>query len=175
MRKFFSNRLAAALLALPILAALAFALIPATKVSALQVDQTRIMNKRFDPDGYHPSYYRVTVNFNDPGIASGQAFGALGKNEFIKAIDCHVTTAFNAVSSNTITFGTTATSANEIVGSGITAGTPGIYHLTSAAGLGVAATSAADVTLYAKYAQTGTAATTGAVTCVIEFVPNNDM
>ena len=142
---------------------------------ALQVDQTRIMNKRFDPDGYHPTYYRVSINYNDTNISAGQAFGALGKNEFIKAIDCHVTTAFNAASTNVVTFGTTAASANEIVASGITAGTQGVYHLTAALGLGVNATSAADVTLYAKYAQTGPAATAGTVICVIEAVPNNDM
>jgi hypothetical protein len=50
-----------------------------------------------------------------------------------------------------------------------------VQHLTTAAGLGLAATSAADTTLYAKYAQTGVAGTTGSVTCVIEFVENNDM
>lgn len=143
--------------------------------AALQVDQTRIMNKRFDPDGYHASYYRLTINFNDANIATGQAFGALGKNAYINQIDCQVTVAFNAATTNVITIGTTAASANEIVASGVTAGTPGMYHLTSAAGLGMQATSAADVTLYAKYAQTGTAATTGSVTCIIEFINNNDM
>lgn len=140
---------------------------------ALNVDQTRIMNQRYD-GSYSPEYYRVTINFNDKNIGSGQAFGALARNTFIQAVDCHVTTGFNAVSSNAVTFGT-STSANEIVASGITAGTPGIYHLTTALGLGLNATSAADVTLYAKYAQTGTAATAGSVTCVIVFEPNNDM
>lgn len=141
---------------------------------ALQVDQTRTMSKRYYADN-HPTYYRLTINYNDPSIGTGQAFGALGQNAFIKAIDCHVTTAFNAGTTNVVTFGTTSASANEIVASGITAGSTGIYHLTSAAGLGVAVTASADITLYAKYAQTGTAATAGSVTCVIEFVPNNDM
>ena len=157
-----------------VIAAALLSLFAISTAFALQVDQTRIMSKRFYQD-YHPTYYRVTINFNDQGIGSGQAFGALGLNTFIKAIDCHVTTAFNAGTTNVITFGTTLANANEIVASGITAGTPGVYHLTTAAGLGLAVTSSADVTLYAKYAQTGTAATTGAVTCVIEFVPNNDM
>lgn len=157
------------------IAALLLSAFAVTAAFALSVDQTRIFPKRIDPNGNHPSYYRVTVNFNDKSIASGQQFGALGQLEFIKAIDCYVTTAFNASTTNTITFGTTAASANEIVASGITAGTPGIYHLTSAAGLGLAVTATGDIGLFAKYAQTGTAATTGQVTCVFEFVPNNDM
>lgn len=144
---------------------------------ALSVDQTRTMVKRYDPNGYHPNYYRVTINYNDANIGAAQAFGALAQNDFIKAIDCHVTTAFNASTTNVLTFGTTKASANEIVQSGqITANsTTARQALTSAIGLGVNATSGGDVTLYAKYAQTGTAATAGAMTCVIETVPNNDM
>lgn len=145
---------------------------------ALFNDQTRIFNKRYDPNGNHPSYYRVTINYNDSLIGNGQRFGALGQNEFIKTIDCQVTTAFNG-GTNAVTFGITSAS-NEIMASSganasITPGTPGIYHVTSANGLGVTVTSAADITLWAKYAQTGGAATAGQVTCVIEFVPNNDM
>lgn len=147
---------------------------------ALSVDQTRTMVQRYDPDGYHANYYRVTINYNDPGIASGQAFGALARNEFITDVSCHVTTAFNASSTNVVTFGTTKASANEIVASSganasITGGSATYQKLTAAPGLGVNATSAADVTLYAKYAQTGTAASAGRLTCVIETVPNNDM
>lgn len=146
---------------------------------ALNVDQTRNMVKRYDPDSYHPNYYRVTINYNDKNISAGQAFGALGQNEYIRNVDCHVTTAFNAGTNNFLSLGT-STAANEIVASSganasITPGTTGIYHLASAAGLGVAATSAADVTLYAKYSQSGTAASAGQAVCIIETVPNNDM
>jgi hypothetical protein len=156
------------------------ALFAAGAAYALTVDQTRIINKRFDPDGYHPSTYRVTINFNDPNIGTAQAFGALGKNEFIKAIDCHVTTAFNAGTSNAVVFGTSTAATEVVAGSGaataaIAANSTGVQHLTTAGGLGLGATSAADVTLYGKYVQAGTAATAGSVTCVIEFVPNNDM
>ena len=156
------------------LAAFALSAFAVTAAFALSQDQTRIFPKRAYAN-YQPLYYRTTINLNDPGIAAGQQFGSLAQNDFVKAIDCAVTTAFNATTSNTITFGTTKTNANEIVGSGITAGTIGVYHLTTALGLGVTATSAADVPLYAKFAQTGTAATAGQVMCVIEFVSNNDM
>src|SRR5258707_221006 len=73
---------------------------------ALNVDQTRIMSKRSNAN-QQPDYYRLTINATDPRISTGQAFGALGQNTFIKAIDCHVTTAFNASTTNVVTVGTT--------------------------------------------------------------------
>lgn len=161
-----------------ILRALAAFLLSAFAISAafaLSVDQTRIMSKR-DLSLQAMHYYRLTLNYNDPNISTGQAFGALGQNWYIYAIDCHVTTTFNASTTNVVTFGTTKANANEVMGSGdLNEASATVQHLTSALGLGLNATSAADVTLYAKYAQTGTAATQGSVTCLIEYSPNNDM
>lgn len=146
---------------------------------ALQVDQTRIFNPRQTPD-QQISYYRLTINFNDQNIGLAQQFGALPANAYVFAIDAYVNTAFNAGTTNVITIGTTKANANEIVASGITAGTPGVYHLTSAAGLGTAVSMGgtwlnASMPLFAKYAQTGTAATTGSVVIVIAFISNNDL
>lgn len=141
--------------------------------AALQVDQTRNPVVR-QLSEQAVNYYRLTINFNDQNIGSGQFFGALPANAYILSIDAYVTTAFNAGTSNTVTIGTTKSSANEIVASGITAGTIGHYALTSAAGLGLAVTNGVSPTLYAKYAQTGTAATAGSVTIVIAYIPNND-
>lgn len=143
---------------------------------ALSVDQTRVFSKR-DLQIQAMHYYRLTVNFNDANIGLGQQFGTLAANSYIQSIDCYVTTAFNAATTNVITFGYTKSSALEIVASGIS-GNPlavGAIHLTSAVGLGLAATSAADIPLFVKYTQTGTAATTGSITCVIAYTPNNDM
>ena len=142
---------------------------------ALNVDQTRIMSKR-DIGTQQLHYYRLTINFNDPGIAAGAAFGALGQSTYIHSIDCHVTTVFNASTTNVVTLGTTKASANEVFGTGdLNEASATVQHLTSALGLGLNATSAADVTLWAKYAQTGTAATAGSVTCVVAYAPNNDL
>jgi len=157
------------------IAALILTAFAVTAAFALNVDQTRIMSKR-DASRQELHYYRLTINFNDPGIASGAAFGALGQNWYIHSIDCHVTTAFNASTTNVVTLGTTKTSANEVFGTGdLNEASATVQHLTSALGLGLNATSAADVTLWAKYAQTGTAATAGSVTCVLAYAPNNDM
>lgn len=142
---------------------------------ALQVDQTRNMSVR-DESQQALHYYRLTVNFNDSNISTAQKFGALSKNTYIHSIDCHVTTVFNAGTTNVVTMGTSSTAANEIISaSDLNEASATVQHLTSSTGLGLGATSAADVTLYAKYAQTGNAATAGSVTCVIGYVPNNDM
>jgi hypothetical protein len=141
---------------------------------ALSVDQTRNPVPRQGID-QQVQTYRLTINYNDANIGAGQFFGALPQGAYILSIDAYVTTGFNAGTTNVITIGTTKASANEIVASGITAGTPGVYHLTSAAGLGLAVTASSQITMYAKYAQTGTAASAGSVTIVIAYVPNNDL
>lgn len=170
--KLIKSALAAAILA-------CFAFVPA---SALVTDPNKIIPERTCQLSQQVCYARVTVNFNDPRIASGVWFDTLSKNSFILTIDAQVVTAFNAATTNVITVGHTAASANEVVASGITAGTPGMYHLTTAAGLGVATTSNAtyqtalngSVPLFVKYTQTGTAATTGQVIIVITWAKNND-
>ena len=157
------------------LAAFVLSAFAITAAFALQVDQTRIFPARQLTE-QALNYYRLTVNFNDQNIGLGQQFGTLPVSAYVYAIDCHVTTAFNASTSNAVTFGTTKANANEIVASGIS-GAPlatGILHLTSAAGLGLAVTAGVSAPLFVKYAQTGTAATTGSLTCVIEYAPNND-
>lgn len=169
--KLIKSAIGAALLA-------SFAFVPA---NALVTDPNKTIPARTCELSQQVCYFRVTVNFNDPRIASGVWFGTIPKNSFITAIDAQVVTAFNAGTTNVITVGATAT-ANEIVASGITAATPGIYHLTTAAGLGNLITNNTtyqtalngDVPLYVKYAQTGTAATTGQVIIVIQFAKNND-
>lgn len=124
-------------------------------------------------------YRRITVNWNDPSITA-QYVAELPPNSYILAIDADVITAFNAGTTNVVTVGTTSSSHNEIVASGITAGTPGVYHLTSAAGLGLQVSGGSTWTtlnmpIYVSYTQTGTAATAGQAVIVITYLPNNDM
>jgi hypothetical protein len=159
---------------------------------ALNVDQKKIIPTR-DVGTQVVQYCRVTVNYNDPNISTGQWFCTLPKNAYILSLDAQVTAAFNAATTNTLTFGATSASANEIIADGgsgsttnisnhtTTIGT-GMFHLTAAAGIGLTVTSNATyqtalnggVPIYAKYTQTGTAATTGAITLILAYVPNND-
>ena len=139
------------------------------------------------------NYIRFNINWNDPNISGGVLLPmSLPANAYILSIDADVTTAFNAGTTNSVSIGVTKSSANEIAAAGTTAGTnivagsTGMNHLTAAAGLGVVVTGntsdqqgggsiPAYVPVYAKYAQTGTAATAGAVTIIIAYVPNDDL
>lgn len=125
------------------------------------------------------SYLRKTVNFNDLGIDSGVQIGSIPLGACILRSNVIVKTAFNAATTNVLTVGVTAT-ATELVGSAdVTEGTPAIYT-GAAAGQGDVNTLAAtgvsngNVGIFAKYTQTGTAATTGQAIVVIEYIDGVD-
>ncbi len=163
----------------PIVAALL--LVAAVPVAlALNVDQNRVISARF-ANTQQTHYYRFTVNYNDPRISTAQKFGKLPSNSFINRFSCHVTTAFNAATTNNFYVGTSATTPNEIVDPSTTT-TKRIYEasaqfqdITAITSLGLYVTSAGETDLYTRYVQTGTAATAGSVTCVLQYTPNNDM
>jgi hypothetical protein len=116
-------------------------------------------------------FIRATINYNDAGIAGGVAFAKIPQNAFIVGVWSHVITAFNAGTTNVASVGTSA-AATEILAT-IPAAL-GFNANTAAAGLGMAVTQTGDVTVYAKYAQTGTAATAGQAVVVIGFLLNID-
>jgi len=145
--------------------------------TALNQDQTRTFPVRvFSTQQVH--YYRLSINFNDPNISTAQKFGAIGQNAFIENVECEVVTAFNAGTTNNLTLGTT-TNANEIVaaadlpGGGTSSISTGVTRVTR--GFGRSLTASGDTTLFAKYTQTGTAATTGQAICVVTYLPANDL
>lgn len=144
---------------------------------ALNVDQTRNTVVRQNTT-QQTNYYRVKVNYNDPNISTAQKFGRLPANAFISGIACHVTAAFNAGTTNVLTFGTTS-AANELIDAAtstksIDESSATYQAITSATSLGVYTDSDGEHDLYAKYTQTGTAATAGSATCVFQYVPDND-
>jgi hypothetical protein len=119
-------------------------------------------------------YLRATINFNDPGIAGGVACAVLPQYAFVTSSQSFVETAFNAGTTNSVSLGTTAATGNEITG--VIAGqTPGFAAQTAAAGLGCGVTTAGPVTVYAKYVQSGGAATAGKIHIVLAYVLNNDL
>ena len=166
-------------------AALSVVAISAWGALALSVDQNRNMTARVNQT-QQTNYYRFTMNYNDANISTGQRFGQLLKNTSITKIACQTTTAFNGTTNTlqvgTATVGAAAASVNWGVvnatqtGSNMLIGTAGYQEAspTNSTALGTAVTSANDVDLWARYVSTGTPSA-GAVTCVIEYVPNNDM
>jgi hypothetical protein len=112
---------------------------------------------------------KKTVNYNDPGIATGVAFdNYLPINAFILMVLVEIVTLFNAGTTNVLTVGTNGSSYNNIVAAAdVNEGVAGVYEATR--GYGRALTASADVLPYAMYTQSGTAATTGQAIIVISF------
>ena len=112
---------------------------------------------------------KKTINYNDPGIATGVAFdNYLPQNAFIENVLTEVVVAFNAGTTNPVSVGTVGPAYTNIVPSAdVTSATPGVY--ASTAGRGRSLTAAGAVLPFAKYAQTGTPAGTGQAIIVIFF------
>ena len=121
-------------------------------------------------------YIRVTINFNDANIAAGVRFARLPQYAFVTYLQAHVETVFNAATTNVVTVGTTQANANEIIGTAdLNEASATFQNMTTAAGLGVAVTAAGDVDVWAKYTQTGAAATAGKAHIIIAYMLNNDL
>lgn len=108
------------------------------------------------------------VNFNTTGIASAVKVDTINASEAVPVqieVSCQVITAFNAVTTNVLTMGTDTTATQWLAAGDITEGTPGFYPASNAVKK-FRLTAATDI--YAKYTQTGTAATTGAAVFIIK-------
>lgn len=114
-------------------------------------------------------YVRGSVAFNTAhiGEAAAVAIGIIPSGALVLRTHVAVTTAFNAATTNVLIVGTSSdddffVDADDVSETAI-AVTSGIMT-----GAGVLA---ADTKVYVKYSQTGTAATAGAATIVIEYIP----
>lgn len=120
-------------------------------------------------------YLRFHVTYSDSGIATGVGKQTLPAGAIITGSDVFVNTTFNAGTTNVLTVGTNGTTANNMVASG------DVDETTSALTKGVKPTSAAlgplaaDAQVFAKFTQTGTAATSGDAYVIVNYVVNNDL
>lgn len=113
------------------------------------------------------------VNYNTTGIASAvlvDVVRAATDNPVQVEISQQVFTAFNASTSNILSIGT-STNANEWLATTLTGTTHVGYFPASNAVTKFRLT--ADTNIYVKYAQTGTAATTGAAICFVNEYQEN--
>lgn len=114
--------------------------------------------------GVNQTFYAGTLKFDTEGAAAGVMLCELPKNTIVVRGIAVVSEAFNAETTNTITVGKKA-AANEVIGSSvITAGTPGAYKSDVFVDMGE------ETAVYAKYEQSGNAATTGSVDIFLEVV-----
>lgn len=108
------------------------------------------------------------VNFSTTGIASGvkvDTIKASASKPVQIEVSCQVVTAFNAVTTNVLTLGTDTTATQWLAAGDITEGTPGFYPASNAV---KKFRLTADTDIYAKYTQSGTAATTGAAVFMVK-------
>lgn len=116
-----------------------------------------------------PNTLKKTVNFNDVGIAVGLPFEAwIPQAAFLMRVLCEIVTVFNAATTNVLTVGTNSAAYDNIIGPGdVAEGAVGVTDVTRALGRGL--TAAGNVRPYAKYTQTGGAATTGQAVILLEY------
>lgn len=119
-------------------------------------------------------YCRFFVNYNDPNIATGVKKCTLPAGAIIIGTDAYVSVVFNAATTNVLTVGGNSANYDDVaaaadIAEGAVALTKDISPTGSSLG-----PLAADRDIYAKYTQSGTAATTGKAFIVIKYIPDND-
>lgn len=120
-------------------------------------------------------YLRMVINFNDTGISSGVGKQYLPAGAIIVGTDAYVNTVFNAATTNVLTVGTNSTSYNNIIAAAdVDETATGLTQNVKPTGTALGPL-AADVQVFAKFAQTGTAATTGKAYVIIKYVVDNDL
>lgn len=96
--------------------------------------------------------------------------GTVPAGSMLMPAQVRITTAFNAASTNVLIVGTSSGSDADIVGaSEVQEGSTGVTIVAT----GCALTFSSDTAIYVKYSQTGTAATAGAATIIIPYIPPN--
>lgn len=113
----------------------------------------------------HESQLYSEVNFNTPGVATGFLVGVVPAYSVRKNVIISVETTFNAATTNVFTVGT-STTATEWVDNTFVSSGAAVDTYVSDASYGF---STSDVSVYAKYTQTGTAATQGKAHIWVEY------
>lgn len=132
-------------------------------------------NSRVAPRTLHTQqehYFRAAVAYNTLQIdTSGKVpLGTLPAGAIVTMCIIKITTAFNAATTNVLTVGTAGTADAVIAAADLDE----LEVDTTVAWAATGYTVAVDTPLFVKYAQTGTAATAGAATIILLYVPDND-
>jgi hypothetical protein len=119
-------------------------------------------------------FIRARLTVNQAGLLAGLKIGRLPARAFITAVSLHKEVVFNSTATDTISLGTTAATATEILAATDVRTATGYVNVTAATGLGLVVTGTADVDVFAKWASGGGTPTTGDATFIIAYVPDND-
>ena len=118
-------------------------------------------------------FLRKTVNFNDTGIATGVLMGNMPVGAHVIQTSVHVRTVFNAATTNVLTVGTNSSAYDNLINAA--AVTEGSLGFTVAAPNADIVYPTGDLGVYAKFTQSGTAATTGQADIVVTFVHDDGL
>lgn len=132
------------------------------------------------PEDIGVGYLRRTVNFDTPfadapGVTAvnGVPLGAIEAGAMVLGVDVVVETAFNAATTNVLVVGTVADDDGFAVTAGAVPGTAGFKPNLQGALSGIPI--AANTIVFAKYSQSGTAATAGKATIVVKFANKREV
>lgn len=117
---------------------------------------------------------RFDVNYNDAGIAAGVGKQWLPKGAIVIGTDIMCSTAFNAGITNVLTVGTNTPTDDNLIAAADFNEAAGLTQNIKPTGAALGKL-AADAQVFAKYTQTGGAATAGAATVIVKYVVNNDL
>lgn len=109
------------------------------------------------------------ITYATPGVGTADTvkIGTLPLGAVITNVIARIETAFNAATTNVIIVGTSTGSNADVIADGdLDETATGTTQVMRGVGLSITA----DTAIYAKYSQTGTAATAGVATFVINFV-----
>lgn len=112
------------------------------------------------------------IAYNTVGIGTADTVkvGRIPAGSMLCNARVRITTAFNAATTNVLTVGQNASANTDIVAAGeLNEGVTGMTVVLTGAALSFAN----DTDIYVRYTQTGTAATTGAATIIITYIPPN--
>jgi len=117
-------------------------------------------------------YMRASVAYNtvNIGTAGKVPLGTLPAGAIVIDMIVKITEAFNAATTNVLTVGTAADASAILGATDINELEVDTTETFAAKGYKVTV----DTPLFIKYAQTGTAATAGAVTVILMYIPDND-
>lgn len=123
------------------------------------------------PEDTGVGHIRRTVELGQSGLGDGIDIGTLEAGAIPLRAYAIIETVFNAGTTNVLVLGTAADDDGLVTSANAAAGVLGIKAGTGAL-MGVPL--AVDTTYKAKFTETGTAATTGKATLVVEFVNRRD-
>jgi hypothetical protein len=113
----------------------------------------------------HESQLYSEVAFNTPNVATGFLIGKIPAFSVVKNVTISVESTFNAATTNVFTVGTSTTATEWADATLVSSGASIDTYVTD---LGYALTTS-DLSVYAKYTQSGTAATAGKAHVWVEY------